>query len=59
MFQLNLIKEIKKDYKKYCKRYQNLSKREKEETATRLRILKKSLIRSKTKDFECRKIILQ
>ena len=58
MFQLNLIKKIKKDYKKYCKRYRNLSKREKEETAIRLRIFKKSL-RSKTKDFECRKIILQ
>ena len=51
MFQLNLIKEIKKDYKKYCKRYQNLSKREKEKTAIRSRILKKSLRRSKAKDF--------
>ena len=30
MYQLNIIKKIKKDYKKTFKRYQNLSKEEKE-----------------------------
>ena len=29
--QLNIIKITKKDYKKVCERYQNLSKKEKEE----------------------------
>ena len=30
MYQLNIIKKIKKDYKKTFKRHQNLSKEEKE-----------------------------
>ena len=33
LYQLNIIKKIKKDYKKACERYQNLSKEEKEKNS--------------------------
>ena len=34
IYQLNVIKKIKNDYKKACEGYQNLSKEEKEKKAT-------------------------
>ena len=50
IYQVNIIKKIKKDYKKARKRYQNISKEEEEKKETIwLWTLQKTLRRWKTK----------